>query len=84
MTIRRMPIRLKVTKDLKAAPKFKFCADDPTLPGSPMVGYGETIAEAVGNWFIGNAEYASMTLELCEASEKHTKRSNAIKVGLHR
>lgn len=78
-------IKLTVTKrDKPSRHAMRFCVDDPTLPGSPMVGYGASIAEAIGNWVIGNAEYAGVRLELTPEARAFADHSNATKIGLHR
>lgn len=61
-----------------------FVVDDPNEPGSPYVGRGKTVAEAVGNWFINNQPKANVTFELNADVQKFVTRSNAVKLGLHR
>jgi hypothetical protein len=79
-------IKLTITQNKKVAPRsnMRFCVDDPKAPGSPFVGYGSSIAEALGNWVIGNAERHNLRFEPTDDVQKHVDHSNATKIGLHR
>lgn len=48
---------------------MRYCVDDPKVPGTPFVGYGATIPEAIGNWLVGNADRHN--IRLSKVQEKH-------------
>lgn len=79
-------IRLSVEVNDRVAPRhsMRYCVDDPQAPGSPYVGYGSSVAEAIGNWVIGNSERHNLRLLPSDKVQKHINHSNATKIGLHR
>jgi hypothetical protein len=77
-------IKLSITQDRSRPKNMRFCVDDPLAPGSPYVGYGASIAEAIGNWVVGNSERHNLRLSPMQDVQAHLNHSNATKIGLHR
>lgn len=40
-----------------------FVVDDPFVPGSPPVGRGRTMKEAIGDWFINNQDTVGYAID---------------------
>jgi hypothetical protein len=54
-----------------------FIVDDPTRPGSPRVGWGRTIKEAIGDFFHGNQTALGIEFEVhgtAQAAEMRRRR----------
>lgn len=79
-------IRLSIVQRKDVAPRsnMRYCVDDPHAPGSPFVGYGSSVAEAIGNWVIGNSERHNLRLMPTQDVQKSIDHSNATKMGMHR
>lgn len=77
-------MQLTVTKTKSLVGRYRFEVDCVPLPGSPMVGRGASLAEAVGNWVLGNMERVNLSLCMDEETTKFQQRSNSVKIGLHK
>jgi hypothetical protein len=51
-----------------------FCVDDPTLPGSPPVGYGTTIVSAIGSWLVNNQASLGIKFDTSEVVQTERRR----------
>lgn len=47
----------------------RFVVDEPSRPGSPPVGRGRTMEEALGNWLITNQYGLDIVIDVTEAVE---------------
>ncbi len=61
---------LKITKTDGGS----FCVDDPSAPGSPPVGYGNTIISAIGSWVLNNQNALGLQFDTYEVSGTEFKR----------
>lgn len=61
---------LKITK----SDDGRFCVDDPSVPGSPPVGYGSTIMAAIGSWVVNNQNSLDLKFDTTEVSNTETRR----------
>lgn len=46
-----------------------FTVDDPEMPGSPAVGRGATMAEALGEWLLQNQHLVHIHLDVDESAQ---------------
>jgi hypothetical protein len=51
-----------------------FCVDDPSVPGSPPVGYGSTVMAAIGSWIVNNQVSLDFKFDTSEISETEFRR----------
>jgi hypothetical protein len=56
-------MKLKISKD-----GAQFVVDDPTVPGSPVVGRGRTMKEAIGDYFHGNQTKLGLSFDVDETA----------------
>jgi hypothetical protein len=47
----------------------RFMVDDPTRTGSPVVGWGRTMLEAIGSYFHGNQDDLNIEFEVDESAQ---------------
>jgi len=64
-----MTRKLKITKTGGV-----FCVDDPNLPGSPPVGYGNTVVSAIGSWLIHNQESLGIKFDTSDIAPTEQRR----------
>ncbi len=67
---------LHVTRTLKITKSEdgRFCVDDPSVPGSPPVGYGNTVVSAIGSWVINNQNSLDLKFDTTEVSNTEASR----------
>ncbi len=51
-----------------------FCVDEPSAPGSPPVGYGNSIVSAIGSWVIHHQESLGLKFDTTEVSNTEARR----------
>jgi len=56
-------MKLRISKE-----EDHFLVDDPTIPGSPPVGRGKTILEAIGSYFHNNQTNLGLSFDLHESA----------------
>ena len=64
-----MSITLKITKVGRL-----FIVDDPKAPGSPMVGRGHTMMEAIGVWLVGHQDELGIAFDTTEVQATEARR----------
>ena len=60
---------LKITKDSSG-----FTVDRPASPGSPPVGRGRTMYEAIGAWMIANQTQFGVSFDVTEVQATENRR----------
>ncbi len=56
-------MKLRISKE-----KDHFLVDDPTIPGSPPVGRGRTMLEAIGSYFHHNQVSLGLSFDVDESA----------------
>lgn len=56
-------MKLRISKE-----EDHFLVVDPTIPGSPPVGRGRTMIEAIGYWFHRNQDRIGLEFEVTESA----------------
>jgi hypothetical protein len=57
-------MKLRISKE-----EDHFLVDDPTIPGSPPVGRGRTMLEAIGSWFHRNQDKMNLSFDVDESAQ---------------
>lgn len=56
-------MKLRISKE-----EDHFLVDDPTIPGSPPVGRGRTMLEAIGSYFHNNQNNLGLSFDVDESA----------------
>lgn len=56
---------------------YAFLVDAPHRPGTPRVGYGRTMKEALGDWLIGNQNSYGYFIDVDERTQPTEMRRRA-------
>lgn len=59
----------------------KFVVDDPSLPGTPTVGRGRTMKEAIGDFFHGNQDRLGIIFEVASSARPAEMRRRSRELG---
>ena len=63
-----------ITLTISKPSKQMFEVDDNSIPGSPPVGRGRTMKEAIGDWFHNNQSRVDVKYVLHSSAEEAEKR----------